>query len=258
MQPAGQRYRAGSRRSTFPMQQGRLECNSALERISGATLEKPRNDTFEISFAVVKTFVHEDFALLPRTSRSRADSLNEITAVACSVKLNLAFVGLASGVILYFHSSIGSTPQKSLPVEKLREHSGAVHCLQIVLNTEPEASWSLPEGEWAVKSCETADPWLLSGSADRTIRIWSISRKSVNCIRIVAGHGGTVVSLSLCMPYLISSSTDGSLLFWNVDVTVKKKPAFTLAQKMQSGPASTCQSAHIWHLLFGLANRLSN
>lgn len=207
-----------------------------------AAIKRPPKFTYDMSFVVTDTFIHEDFAIFGRNPRSREETANEITAVARFSELKLTFIGLSSGDILFFqHDLVGPSP-KSAAVERLRGHSGAVHCLHFAFNTQPEAFPRLSAAETAAEDRDVGGQWLLSGSADRTIRIWSISTKSVECIRTVGGHGGTIVSLAMCMPYLISSSTDGSLSFFVVDITLRKAPTFSLVQKLQSGAAPTCLS----------------
>ena len=200
-----------------------------------AALERSPNLPYEISFVVTDTFLHEDFDLVHRSVRTREEVANEIVSVARSSELKLTFIGLASGVILVFHHDLLGPPQRSLAVEKLHGHIGAVHCLQFVLSTEAEAFRGLPTPGSAAEGSEATNPWLLSGSADRTIKIWSVCGKHVECLRTLGGHGGTIVSLSLCMPYLVSSSTDGALWFWSVDTSGSKLPTFTLLQKLQNG-----------------------
>lgn len=207
-----------------------------------ASAERPREPTPEVSFVVTDTFVHEDFSVLSRHLRSREETPNEITAVVRSPELSLTFTGLSSGDILYFQHDVFGPPPTAAAAERLRGHSGAVQCLHFALNTQPEAFPGLSAAGTAAEDRDVGGQWLLSGSADRTIRIWSISGKHVECIRTIGGHGGTIVSLALCMPYLISSSTDGSLSFFVVDVSSRKEPTFSLVQKLQSGSAHTCPS----------------
>lgn len=199
-----------------------------------AALERPPTFPYEISFVVADTLLHEDFALRHGSIRTREEVVNEIISLARAPELKLTFIGLTSGDILFFHHDVVESPLRAVPVERLREHGGAVHCLQLVLNTGSAAFRSLPIAGFAAEGSDIANPWLISGSADRTIKIWSVYGKTVECIRTLGGHGGTVVSLSLCMPYLVSSSTDGAMHFWNVEVFRKGPPTITLVQKLHS------------------------
>ena len=246
MQPNRRYSRATCRRSILTVCQGGRDRSAALALTTRAdvvaALERPPTLRYEVSFVVIDAFVHEEFALVHRSARTRDEAVNEISSVARSPELKLIFIGLTSGDILYFQHDLVGPPQRSLSVEKLREHTGAVHCLQFVQSTQQDAFRGLPTGDSTADDLGNPDPWLLSGSADRTIKIWSICGKNVECIRTLGGHGGTVVSLCLCMPYLFSSSTDGALFFWNVNVSRKGSPTFTLLQKMQAGVGSACPS----------------
>lgn len=54
---------------------------------------------------------------------------------------------------------------------------------------------------------------LLSGGADRTIRVWdpAIKDASKACVQTLRGHGGTVSSLAYCDGVLVSTSTDRTI-----------------------------------------------
>jgi len=57
---------------------------------------------------------------------------------------------------------------------------------------------------------------VISGSADRTIKIWDIDPKSKDIIQTLTGHSGTI----LCLAYskksdtIFSGSTDKTLRIW--------------------------------------------
>ena len=58
---------------------------------------------------------------------------------------------------------------------------------------------------------------LLSGGADRTIRVWDPAIKDLDrdpgkaCVQTLRGHGGTVSSLAFCDGVLVSTSTDHTI-----------------------------------------------
>ena len=60
---------------------------------------------------------------------------------------------------------------------------------------------------------------LLSGGADRTIRVWdpAIKDPSKACVQTLRGHGGTVSSLAFCNGVLVSTSTDHTIQVWKPD-----------------------------------------
>ncbi|KAL8269958.1 hypothetical protein Esti_006116 [Eimeria stiedai] len=260
MQPGGHRCHAFSKRSSTSLGQGvrsrKAKPSLATRADVLATLERPSKVPFEFSFAVTDTFSHESFLSSHRNLRSRDEATNEIISVAHSPELKLTFTGLASGDILFFHHEYKKPMQHSLSMERLQQHTGAVHCLQLVLSTENEAFRSLPTLGVPGEGTEVANPWLLSGSADRTIKIWSVSEKAVDCIRTLGNHGGTVVSISLCMPYLVFAATDGAIKFWNVEVSRRRPPTVTLIQKLDNrtllpaSPAATKGQLLLQHAWF--------
>ena len=58
---------------------------------------------------------------------------------------------------------------------------------------------------------------LLSGGADRTIRVWDPAIKDLDrdpgkaCVQTLRGHGGTGSSLAYCDGVLVSTSTDHTI-----------------------------------------------
>lgn len=250
MQPSRRRSCVDPRRSILPTSQGRRDRNSTLALTSQAdviaALERRANSTNEISFVVTATLLHEDFDISRRSVRTREEALTEIVSVARSSELALTFVGLTTGDILFFQHDLAGLSQKSALLGRLCEHNGAVNCLQFVRSADEEASRNLPVAGSTGDVLAPPEPWLLSGSADRTIKIWRVCGKSVECMRTLGGHCGTVVSLSLCMPYLISSATDGALFFWMIELSRKKTPSFILIQKLQNGAlAPACPSKKV-------------
>ncbi|XP_026191650.1 uncharacterized protein LOC113146960 [Cyclospora cayetanensis] len=243
MQPGSRPLRASSRHSLVPKNQVRRERITSLALGTKAdviaALERPPNLSYEVSFTVTNTFFQEDFDLLNKTCRTREETVNQILSVFRSSELKITFIGLTSGEILYFQHDLTGPPERSASVKKICQHSGAVHCLQVVLNPHQDNFRVTPLLSSGKESWGTSDPWLLSGSADRTVKVWRVFEKRLECVQTLGGHGGTVVTFSLCIPYLVSSSTDGALLVWSVDAAWTKVPTFTLVQKVQNGSAST-------------------
>jgi WD40 repeat protein len=68
---------------------------------------------------------------------------------------------------------------------------------------------------------------ILSGGADRTVRLWDVSGSGGKCLNTLTGHFGWVTSVHLWGPNtVISSSTDRSVALW--DARVRSTPLFTL------------------------------
>jgi WD40 repeat protein len=68
---------------------------------------------------------------------------------------------------------------------------------------------------------------LLSGGADRTIRIWDLAGTSGKCLHTLSGHFGWVTKVQYWGPNtIISASTDRSIALW--DARVRNAPLFML------------------------------
>lgn len=76
---------------------------------------------------------------------------------------------------------------------------------------------------------------LLSGGADRTIRVWDLAASGGRCIHRLCGHFGWVTSLQYWGPNtVVSASTDRSVALW--DARVRNSPLFML--RHHSSPVS--------------------
>lgn len=68
---------------------------------------------------------------------------------------------------------------------------------------------------------------LLSGGADRTVRLWDLAGSGGKCLNSLSGHFGWVTSVKYWGPNtIISASTDRSIALW--DARVRNAPLFTL------------------------------
>jgi WD40 repeat protein len=68
---------------------------------------------------------------------------------------------------------------------------------------------------------------LLSGGADRTVRVWDLAGSGGKCLHSLSGHFGWVSSVQYWGPNtIISASTDRSIALW--DARVRNSPLFTL------------------------------
>lgn len=76
---------------------------------------------------------------------------------------------------------------------------------------------------------------LLSGGADRTVRLWDLAPSGGRCLSSLSGHFGWVTSVHYWGPNtIISASTDRSVALW--DARVRNSPLFTL--RHHSAPVS--------------------
>ena len=68
---------------------------------------------------------------------------------------------------------------------------------------------------------------LLSGGADRTVRVWDLSSSGGKCLHSLSGHLGWVTNVQYWGPNtIISASTDRSIALW--DARVRASPLFML------------------------------
>ena len=68
---------------------------------------------------------------------------------------------------------------------------------------------------------------LLSGGADRTVRLWDLAANGGKCLNSLSGHFGWVTSVHYWGPNtIISASTDRSVALW--DSRARNSPLFTL------------------------------
>jgi WD40 repeat protein len=68
---------------------------------------------------------------------------------------------------------------------------------------------------------------LLSGGADRTVRVWDLANSGGKCLHTLSGHFGWVTAVHYWGPNtIISASTDRSIALW--DARVRSSPLFTL------------------------------
>jgi WD40 repeat protein len=68
---------------------------------------------------------------------------------------------------------------------------------------------------------------LLSGGADRTLRIWDLTSSSGKCLHTLSGHFGWVTKVQYWGPNtIVSASTDRSISLW--DARVRSSPLFVL------------------------------
>ncbi|KEP64281.1 UNVERIFIED_CONTAM: WD domain, G-beta repeat protein [Hammondia hammondi] len=170
------------------------------------------------------------------------------------------FLGLSNGTLMAwtdaFEPATSSDPQSSSngpTVMKAQGHSGAISSLVFLRTLAPDralrddckkqrnehppsvpASSSLQAALARSKTVEREGGFLFTGSADRTIKLWVVEQRKLVCVRTHCFHGGTVVSLAYCFPYLFSASTDGTALVCRVEQTSGslKYPQFTVVERV--------------------------
>ena len=65
-----------------------------------------------------------------------------------------------------------------------------------------------------ITSIATTKDYIISGSGDRTIKIWNYDGK---CIHTLSGHSDYVASIATTKDYIISGSDDKTIKIWNYD-----------------------------------------
>jgi len=135
----------------------------------------------------------------------RADPNGDGAAVICHCYVRekrALFLGRSDGRIAWWLRS-GAKPQPENEPLFLEGHLGAVRCLEILRS--PNAG--------------TEGILLVSGSSDRTIRLWDPWLRDTKraCIQTLRAHEGSVNALTLHGQLLFSVSTDRTLRLWQMD-----------------------------------------
>ena len=120
------------------------------------------------------------------------------------------FAALSSGAIAVWHRRAepshgrsGRSGRNDNKPQLLEGHVGTVHCLLLARQEGLGQEGYL----------------LLSGGADRTVRVWdpSVRNLSQTCVQTLRGHGGSVTGLAYADGVLITSSTDKTIRVWKAD-----------------------------------------
>ena len=145
----------------------------------------------------------------------------------------------------HFFKLPGTKPQQadfSLDSQQIITLSGD-HTLQIHHATNSETLLTIPTGSHQALTFvqHPSQPILMTGGADQTIKIWSMDNgQEYTTLR---GHLGAVQALAMSSDgnFLVSGSTDGTIIVWNLE---RFSPQFTILQAHQKGVLSLDLNFH--------------
>lgn len=209
-----------------------------------------------LSFQTSLVWRHAEFFSPKVSVRPDTEAPPEVMCVHYDTVERSLYLGLSTGALLVWKDAVeAGTPvsgSSSSVILKAREHLGAISSMIFLKTLEPDRA--LRQG--AAKAWEERSPgspagmvpgtaltraasqeeagFLFTGSADRSVKLWVVHAKKIMCVRTLCLHGGTVISLSYCYPYLFSTSTDGTALICRADPTSGslKHPQFTVVEKV--------------------------
>jgi WD40 repeat protein len=173
-----------------------------------------------IEFRPVCTFTSPLFSTQKSSRRAVREGVVTASVTLFIPQRGFLFVGVSDGKILCWDVDkfcVEKRAKESKP-RMLEGHAGEVRCMTFV-----ESLW---QGV------------LLTGSADRCIKMWDLSdpRGAMPCVHSLYGHGGTVLTIEFGADTLLSASTDGYMFIWRDQSPVKllRFPAYTVRQKISA------------------------
>lgn len=184
-----------------------------------------------IEFRPIGTFTSPHFSTQKSSRRAHRDGAAMTGTVTLFVpERNFLFVGLSDGKILCWETDRNMMEKrgKETTARVFHEHKGGVKCMVFVE--------SLCEGV------------MLSGAADRCIKMWDLSDQRsahITCVGSFYGHGGTVLSIEYGSEMMVSSSTDGFLFIWRDQSVAKllRFPPYTIRQRISPNPKADSHAA---------------
>lgn len=108
------------------------------------------------------------------------------------------------------------------------------------------------EGHTQGVSCVQFDETrIVSGSSDKTIKVWNMRTNSHLAVQTLVGHSGTVRCLYLCANQLVSGSTDCTIKIWDLSDSLTWSSIACRATLQGHTDAVRCVSVHDSRLVSG-------
>ncbi|PKI34910.1 hypothetical protein CRG98_044690 [Punica granatum] len=214
-----------------------------VDAVSSLTLSSDESLLYSVSWdRTLKIWRTSDFKCLESVTNAHDDAIN---AVLASADGNI-YTGSADKKIKVWKKLQGNNNHTL--VDQLHNHSSGVNALAIssdgsvlysgscdgamfVWEKDDEgekmvAVASLPGHSQSILCLASVSGLVLSGSADKTIRIWSGVNRNLSCLAVLQGHQGPVKCLTAAIdPYgpsdsflVYSGSLDCSIKVWRIFV----------------------------------------
>ncbi|KAK4050456.1 hypothetical protein OIV83_003526 [Microbotryomycetes sp. JL201] len=109
---------------------------------------------------------------------------------------------------------------------------------------EPKSTWLKGHTD-SVYCIQFDDKHVISGSRDKTIRIWDL--RTAECIKVLTGHEGSVLCLQFDSQMLVSGSSDSRILMWDLQGNSATGSSKYEIVRSMVGHAAGDTTIRIWH-----------
>ncbi|PFH32729.1 hypothetical protein BESB_013410 [Besnoitia besnoiti] len=249
--------RAGRDRRQSDLSAG---CGGSPVEWGASTDQSERGPRKFVAFHVQSVRRHKAFWSEKMSVRSATESPPEIMCAHFDISERNLFLGLSTGTVMLWKEPFSSAPSSdeqssnnNPSVLTATGHTGTVSSLIFLKTlapdralredrekprneTKPSANAAAAMNSALARSGTVEEElgFLFTGSADRSIKLWVVEPRKLVCVRTLCSHGGAIVALAYCFPYLFSASTDGTVLIFRTDPTADslKHPQFAVAARI--------------------------